>query len=316
MTQAIEKRDYGLTGEQVTVVGLGGAYLAKHSLADGVATVRRALKLGINYFDTSPAYGNGASQVIIGNALQGSQKSYLLATKLGYLATPADFRSTDALRAQLWENLRALQRTTVDVLQVHLAELACWWQDGASDGELVNPKNTYDFANAPVMTVLRKAKARGLCRFIGVTSDNAEIVAFILRHVEVDVCLVAYGYNLVYRHARRSAMRIAHEKSIAYIAAGIFKPDFVRVHPEWITSPPQWLTPDLRSRFARLYDLHKECDMSLVTLSVRYLVGDPDITTILVGAATPAELAECVTAARQGALPPDLHRAVEELALP
>ena len=74
---------------RVTVIGLGGGYLDKHSLAHGVATVHRALELGINYFDTAPVYGQDASQVILGNALEGCTEPYLLATKIGFLAEPA-----------------------------------------------------------------------------------------------------------------------------------------------------------------------------------------------------------------------------------
>ena len=49
---------------------------------------------------------------------------------------------------------------------------------------------------------------------------------------------------------------------------------------------------------------------------IRYLLSDSDYSTILVGAATPAEIEEDVAAAQAGPLAPDLHRAVEELGLP
>ena len=45
------------TGENVSVIGLGGVALYKHSYELGVATVKHALDLGVSYFDTSPAYG-------------------------------------------------------------------------------------------------------------------------------------------------------------------------------------------------------------------------------------------------------------------
>ena len=76
------------------------------------------------------------------------------------------------------------------------------------------------------------------------------------------------------------------------------------------------MTPDVRSRFARLYTLQSECGLSLVTLAIRYLLADPDVTTILVGASTPSELEESVAAAQQGPLPPELHRAIDLLGLP
>ena len=54
----------------------------------------------------------------------------------------------------------------------------------------------------------------------------------------------------------------------------------------------------------------------MVTLTLRYLVADQDIATILVGAATPAEIEESVAAVQAGPLAPDLHQAVEALGLP
>ena len=177
MSSTLESRSYGSTGERVTVIGLGGASLDRVSTAEGIATVRRALELGVSYFDTAPAYGQGASQLILGETLEGTADRYILATKLGYLATPEDFRSVSALRAQLQGNLRALRRDHVDILQVHLAERACWWKDGAPFDEMVSPGETYDFAGAPVMQVLYEARARGLCRFIGITADRAEELA-------------------------------------------------------------------------------------------------------------------------------------------
>ena len=301
MTETLERRPYGHTDEPVTVIGLGGSSLDKHSLAGGIATVRRALELGIRYFDPSPAYGRGGSQVILGNALEGRTEPYLLATKLGYLATSSAFRSPDALRAQLWENLRALRRSQVDILQIHLAEWACWWEEGAPWNQRINLDQAYDFANAPAMQVLREAKAQGICRFIGITADHADELAYVLRYVEVDASLVAYDYTLLSRRALRRALPLAREKGVAYIAAGVIKS--IGAH-------------EGRSPDSRLNELHKASGLSLVTLTIRYLIADPAITTILVGAATPEELEESVVAAQAGPLPSDLHQAVEDLALP
>ena len=80
---SLERRPSGQTGEQVTVLGLGGACLDKYSFTDGVATVRLALELGITYFDTAPGYGRGMSQAILGVALDGRSEKHLLATKVG-----------------------------------------------------------------------------------------------------------------------------------------------------------------------------------------------------------------------------------------
>lgn len=312
----METRPFGSTGQSVPAIGLGGGHLNARCYADGLATVRRALELGVNYFDTAPAYERGASQVILGEALEGSAQPHLLATKLGYMATPADFRSPDALRAQLWESLRALRRSKVDILQVHMAEWECWWKDGSSQDQLLNPEEAYDFADAPVMQVLREARERGICRFIGITADRSEELAHVLRHVEVDSCLVAYDYTLLSRRAGRTALPLAREKGVAYVAAALLQPYLLEVHPEWLSAPPPGLKPEMQHRLGRLYELQKECGLSLVTLSVRYVLADPAVSTILVGAATCAELEESVAAAEAGPLPSDLQEALENIGLP
>ena len=61
MTGTLEQRPFGRTGETVSVIGLGGAALYKHSYEQGVETVKHALDLGVSYFDTSPLYGIGGA---------------------------------------------------------------------------------------------------------------------------------------------------------------------------------------------------------------------------------------------------------------
>lgn len=310
----METRPFGSTGERVTVIGLGGAPLNQQSHADGVATARRALDLGITYFDTSPGYGAGDSQVILGEALAGDQRRRLLATKLGHLSRTEDFRSVRALRAQLDDNLRMLRCERVDTLQVHEADWSCWWTDGVQKGELIRDDIEYDFSGAPVMQVLRQAKREGRCRFVGITGNNAAQMARILRAVDVDTFLVAFNYDLLWRRARRVAIPLATEKGVAMIVGGVFRyGELAREHPEWRQSPPAWCTPAVQARLDSLSRIRRQSTLSLVTLTIRYLLADPDLSTILVGAASPEELNESVRAAASGPLPPDLHAVVEGL---
>ena len=87
MSSELEQRSFGRTGEKVSVIGLSGAALYKHSYELGVATVKHALDLGVTYFDTSPAYGEhspegpwlagGISQLIMGEGLDGTTRPHL-----------------------------------------------------------------------------------------------------------------------------------------------------------------------------------------------------------------------------------------------
>lgn len=299
MPETPEHRPYGRTGEQVSVIGLGGAFLNKHSFDQGVATVRHALELGVTYFDTSPAYGKGDSQFILGEALEGRSEHYMLSTKLTYS------RSTKELSTQLQDNLRALRRGRVDVLLAHNMETTFFWEDGVErrweDRELFHLDKAYDFSNAPVMQVLREAKAQGLCRFIGGSSDASEQLAHFLREVEVDACLSAWEYTLLRRNSPRVMLPVIRELGIAYVIGGVFSSVGI---------------PEGRSHNDRLNELAIASGMSLATLTIRYLIANREITTILVGASTPLELEESVVAAQAGPLPEDLHQTLEELGEP
>ena len=319
----LEQRPFGRTGERVTALSLGGCGLPRVSFADGVATVHRALELGINYFDTAPLYSRGVAQAILGVALEGRPEPHLVSTKLGHLAQPSRYRSPDALHTQLEENLRVLRRESVDVLLVHEADHHYWWSDEPSDSLFVDLETEPDVANAPVMQVLREAQAAGRCRHVGITGNNPDHLAHILRAAgdsEVDVCLSALAYGLIDRHVRGQLLPVAGELGTAIALGGVFRRgQLVTIRPEWLQTPPIWpdgMTPAEQRRVERLVTLQRESRLSLVTLTLRYLVADQDIATILVGAATPAEIEESVAAVQAGPLAPDLHQAVEALGLP
>ena len=140
MTGTLEQRPFGRTGETVSLIGLGGAALHKHSYQHGLATVKHALDLGISYFDTSPVYGimadgkwisEGEAQHIMGEGLEGTSKPHLLATKISAWQT-YNYSVEDCL-AQVRDNLRVLRRDRVDVLLGHNMEFRRFWKPEARD---------------------------------------------------------------------------------------------------------------------------------------------------------------------------------------
>lgn len=305
----------GNTGIRTSIIGLGGGQLARNSLNVGVATVRRAVDLGVTYFDSAPAYEQGASQVIMGIGLQDAPDECVLATKIGYLGTPKLHRSQDACMAQLYENLRSLQRPSVDILQVHLVERAAWWKKDASTNEVISIDDQYNFAQSPVMQFLQAAREQALCKYTGITSDRADLMTLILPKVDVDICLVAYAYNLIYRSGANRVLPLARKQGVAYLTAGIFYPALAGEQQDLISDNNTEIAPDIRKCLASIYTIQRETDISLVELGIRYLIADNNISTILVGAATPSEIEECVVAGEKGPLPADIHDALDTIGL-
>ena len=328
MTGTLEQRPFGRTGEKVSVIGLGGAALHKHSYQHGLATVKHALDLGISYFDTSPLYGiggadgrwisQGESQRIVGEGLEGTTKPHLLATKIA--AWQAYNHSVEDCLAEVRDNLRVLRRDRVDVLLGHDMEQRRFWKPEANTGELLEIDEPLDYENAPVMQALREAKAQGLCRYIGLSSNKSAPLAHVLNRVELDMCLSAHEYSLLARRSPQVMLPVIREQGIAYVVGGIFSNVGLGVSNE--ASPfqlaPKGPLAQVGGIFAdaRLLELARATGISVAALTVRFLIANKELSTILVGASTPEELEESVVAAQAGPLPLDIHQTLEALTSP
>src|SRR6184192_772194 len=84
----MQKRKLGKTGLELTILSFGasslGAEFRAIDIDEAMRAVRTALDLGMNFIDTSPFYGRGMSEVLLGMALRDIPRDrYLLGTKLG-----------------------------------------------------------------------------------------------------------------------------------------------------------------------------------------------------------------------------------------
>ncbi len=91
----MEYRGLGRTGMLVSEVGFGcgnvGGLLVRGSEAEQAQAVKRAMELGINYFDTAPAYGDGRSEAHLGLVLRQLNADVFVATK--FRVAPEEWRT-------------------------------------------------------------------------------------------------------------------------------------------------------------------------------------------------------------------------------
>src|ERR1700680_2969995 len=87
MEQEMERRTFGNTDLLVSTIGLGCYGMSGvHGPADdtqAIATIRRALDLGINFLDTSASYGQGHNHRLIGEGIRGSRHDVVIPSKSG-----------------------------------------------------------------------------------------------------------------------------------------------------------------------------------------------------------------------------------------
>ena len=91
---SMRTRRLGTQGLEVSALGLGTMGMSgvagmplmygAPDEAEGIATIRRALDLGVNFFDTAEVYGPYANEILLGKALAGRRHEALIATKFGF----------------------------------------------------------------------------------------------------------------------------------------------------------------------------------------------------------------------------------------
>jgi uncharacterized protein len=198
----VEYRQLGSTGLRVSAIGYGGAplgltnYLGAWNPADAaqrrgaVDAILRALELGVTYFDTALAYGDGESERILGEArreaaargtgTQGTERM-LLATKV-----PSRERSYEGVLRSAETSLANLGVQQVDVLQLH----GSVWRDEEAEAVLAGG----------ALDALRELRRAGKARAIGFTSETPSPGTYrLVRSGAFDVLQIAY--NVLYQDA-------------------------------------------------------------------------------------------------------------------
>jgi len=311
----LPQRLFGKTGETCTAISLGTNFPGFAGFDRSIETIKHAFDLGIRYFDTSVMYQSGASQAILGAALSGRTDKHFVATKVGFFKEAGHFRSVEALHVQLRESLRLLRRDSVDLLQVHEADWDNWWKDRSEvrPCELFDLQKDFDFANAPVIQFLHEAKARGLCRYIGITGNNARHLGRLVRELnDLDSVLVAYNYTPLNITAREHVIPYAQAKGMAVIVAGLFT--FVFSIPKGWRTEGTYFGKRADQQLAQLQKLQKDCGVPMIELALRFVAADDRISSLLLGACHPDEIEQNLASLARGPLPADLQAAVETIA--
>lgn len=257
----MEYKVLGRTGLRVSIIGYGGAvigipyYLAREDTADPevqknyVRALERAVELGINYFDTAPGYGDGASETIFGRALSKYRDLIFLASKVTYSGTP------DEIQSSVERSLSRLRTDYLDVMQFH----GGYFNDREADGIL----------NGGPLERLERLREAGKIRFIGITAEvPTGALERMLATSRFDVLQICYNLinQLACDHSRqcRGIVAMAKQYSMGVVTMR--------------TATSGFMQKLLSREFGQAVN-----EDAVTRMCVKYVLSTPEIDVALVG---------------------------------
>jgi aryl-alcohol dehydrogenase-like predicted oxidoreductase len=271
----MQTRLLGQTGLRVPILSFGASSLGQEfrriSVDEALRSVRVALDCGLNLIDTSPFYGRGMSEVLLGMALRDvSRDDYLLCTKLGrYDLAHFDF-SPKRVAESVDVSLHRLGTDHLDIVLCH-------------DVEFVGLKQIIE----ETIPALREAQKAGKARFIGFSGYPQKIFRAICDQTEVDCVLNYNQYTLQNTRFADETVPYLREKGIGVMNAGPFSARLLSNAPlpAWLKEPAE---VKAAARKAAEHCAAKGVDIA--KLALQFSVANPEIATTVAGSANPENI--------------------------
>lgn len=271
----MQTRVLGKTGLELPILSFGASSLGQEfrsvQLDEALQSVRVALDSGLNFIDTSPFYGRGMSEVMLGIALRGVPRdSYTLCTKLGrYDLGHFDF-SARRVAESVDVSLHRLGTDHLDIILCH-------------DIEFVPMQQIVD----ETIPALRKIQQAGKVRFIGFSGYPQRIFRFICDQIDVD-CVLSYNqYTLQNTRFVDESVPYLKAKGVGVMNAGPFSARLLTNAP----LPPWLKEPEAVKAAARqAAELCTKRGSNIAQLALQFSCAHPDIATTVAGSANPANI--------------------------
>ena len=297
----MQKRKLGWTDLNLTTMGLGAWAIGGSSGkfgwgpqddADSIATIRRAVELGVNWVDTAAVYGLGHSQEVVGKAVKGLSRPPIIATKCSRRwddqGAPYGNLKRESLRAECETSLRSLGVERIDLYQIH-------WP--VPDEDIEEGWGT-----------LADLVKEGKLRYIGVCNFN---VAQLKRIQPIHpVASLQPPYSMLVRGVEDELLAYCAANKIGVVSYSPMQKGLLtgKVTREWVAQLPasdhrsrdvMFHEPDLSANLALVDGLRPIAERNgktLAQLAIAWVLRRPEVTSAIVGARRPAQIEETVAA--------------------
>ncbi len=253
---------------------------------ESIAAIQRAIDGGVNLIDTAPIYGQGHSETVVGNAIQGRRDRVMLATKCGlsFPRSPGDPPTRCLSRQRVFDeceaSLRRLRTDTIDLYQCH-------WPDPATPIR-------------ETMSALTELLAQGKIRAIGLSNYAVQELSTAREFGPVHY--VQSLFSMLHRRAADELIPYCIEHGIGFLAysplaKGLLTGKFGETGTfEGVRASDADFVGSRYRRNLRLVEalrpIAQSFGGSLTQLVVAWTIAQPGITAAIVGAKRPSQVIE------------------------
>ncbi|MCP4379827.1 MAG: aldo/keto reductase [Hyphomicrobiales bacterium] len=301
-------RGIGQTGLKISQMGFGGAPLGgfrgaiDETLA--LATVRAAVDAGLNYFDTSPLYGYGRSELRLGQVLRLLPRDrFVLSTKVGRwlkpldeAKVPADHRpgglpfqaefdySAAGAERSLDQSMMRLGIPRIDIAFIHDVDV---FTHGAPE----EADRRYREAVEGCYRYLEQLRRDGVIGAIGVGLNETERSLRFARDTDIDCILLAGDYTLLSQKALDELLPLCMEKNISLVIGSPYNSGILVTGPE---GEPKYnykpAPPEIIDKVRRMQAVCRRHRVSLSAAALQFPLAHKAVASVIPGAVSPTEV--------------------------
>ena len=273
----MKTRPLGNTGIDLPILSFGasslGAEFRSITLDEAMLSTKTAIDLGMNFIDTSPFYGRGMSEIMLGLGLKGiPREKYLLGSKLGrYSDVHFDF-SPKRVEESIHVSLQRLGTDYLDVLLLH-------------DVEFVPLQQIWE----ETLPAVLKLKQQGKVRAVGFSCYPIKTFNQVLDHVEDDIdCVLSYNrYTLQNTTFTEELLPRLAAKNIGAMNAGPFSARLLTNAPlpEWLKEPEA-----VKAAARAAAKLCADRGVDIAKVALQFSCEHPGLATTIAGSANPTNI--------------------------
>jgi aryl-alcohol dehydrogenase-like predicted oxidoreductase len=296
----MQTRKLGWTDLQLTTIGYGswalggGDWVWSWGPQDdqaSVATILRAMELGVNWIDTAAVYGLGHSEEVVGMALKKLPKRLILATKCSLVWDSAKKVSgrlkKESVRTEIDASLRRLGVNEIDLYQMHWPDPDPDIEEGWSAMADLVKEGKVRYIGASNFSVEQLKRVQPIHRVASLQPPYS----MLKRDIENDLlgyCATNQIGVVVYSPMQKGLLTGKFQERLGHLA-----PDDHRLQDPDFQDPRLKVHLELVERLRPIAAKH---GMSVAQLAIAWVLRRPEVTSAIVGARQPSQIEETVEA--------------------